>query len=339
MIKRVRRSDVLLPVEWPDRFNGRFRTRTHALDLGAAEVVELTRPSPETERAPGLIGQTRPGLCSVVLARHGALRVGQLDRKAVLDAGDFALCEGSWPFDVRNTGHAGATVVCAQVPRSTLPLSALQIDRLLTTRISGQGGAGALFTQFLSRVIDDRASYRSSDVARLGLVALDLLAVALARHLDAPVAQPPEESRHRALLLSVEAFIREHLHDPDLSTGGVAAAHHISVSHLHHIFRTRDITVAALIRRQRLEGARRDLADPRALDVPVHRIAARWGFKGHAAFTRTFRAAYGIAPGGYRRRTLGLPTGECSSVRGAPRTDETPGHSGRCHPPHTEVSQ
>ncbi|MGW3104840.1 helix-turn-helix domain-containing protein [Streptomyces sp. NPDC001100] len=323
MIEKMCRSRILSPAESSDPCgclrSGRCRpTRTtsgepdrswstaQALELGAVDVVELTHSSSDAGRAPKLIRQTHPRLCSVVFARRGALRVVQADRETVLDAGDFALCDSSRPFRIGNAGRTCATMVRAQAPRSVLPLSARQIGRLLVTRVSGQEGTGALFTQFLSGVTDDPASYRPDDVVRLSTVGLDLLAMALASHLDAPAPEPPEGSRHLTLLLSVEAFIREHLHDPDLSTRAVAAAHHISVSHLHRVFRTRGTTVAALIRRERLEGARRDLTDPRARDVPVHRIAARWGFKGHAAFTRTFRAAYGVTPGDCRRQALGL---------------------------------
>ncbi|MFF5564692.1 helix-turn-helix domain-containing protein [Streptomyces sp. NPDC012623] len=58
--------------------------------------------------------------------------------------------------------------------------------------------------------------------------------------------------------------------------------------------------VSATIRHQRLERARHDLADPALRTVPVHGIAARWGFGHPAAFSRAFRAAYGVPPADYR---------------------------------------
>ncbi|MEW9516154.1 AraC family transcriptional regulator [Streptomyces tubercidicus] len=51
---------------------------------------------------------------------------------------------------------------------------------------------------------------------------------------------------------------------------------------------------------QRLEHARRDLADPAQHATPIHAIAARWGFPRAADFTRAFRAAYGSPPRDYR---------------------------------------
>lgn len=70
---------------------------------------------------------------------------------------------------------------------------------------------------------------------------------------------------------------------------------------LHRLFGDRETTVAAWIRRLRLERAGRDLHDEAQRDVPVHRIAVRWGFKGHSTFTRAFRAAYDMSSMDYRR--------------------------------------
>ncbi|MFD0351111.1 helix-turn-helix domain-containing protein [Kitasatospora aburaviensis] len=127
----------------------------------------------------------------------------------------------------------------------------------------------------------------------------------LAHHLDAEEALPPE-SRRRALTHRIRAFIRTRLHDPGLSPGAVAAAHHISVSYLHRLFEGEEETVAAWIRRQRLERARRDLADPALAAVPVHVIAARCGFPRAADFSRAFRGAYGLAPRDFRHDAVPL---------------------------------
>jgi AraC-like DNA-binding protein len=84
---------------------------------------------------------------------------------------------------------------------------------------------------------------------------------------------------------------RPALHDPDLGPAVLAAAHHISTSYLHRLFRADgDLTVAAWIRGRRLERARHGLADPALRALPISRIAARCGFADHVAFTRAFGA-------------------------------------------------
>jgi len=102
------------------------------------------------------------------------------------------------------------------------------------------------------------------------------------------------------MLPRIMTFVDEQLHDPHLSPTSIAAAHHISVSYLHRLFKDHDTTLWAWVRRERLDRARRDLADPRLLHLPVHRIAARWGYRDHATFTRAFRAAFGVPPRTFR---------------------------------------
>ncbi|MFF9019764.1 helix-turn-helix domain-containing protein [Streptomyces eurythermus] len=74
------------------------------------------------------------------------------------------------------------------------------------------------------------------------------------------------------------------------------------------LFRQQGETVAASIRRRRLERCRADLTDPRVRQRPISAAAARWGFLRPADFSRAFRAAYGVTPGELRQTALrGLP--------------------------------
>ncbi|WP_243741203.1 helix-turn-helix domain-containing protein [Streptomyces sp. 8K308] len=59
-------------------------------------------------------------------------------------------------------------------------------------------------------------------------------------------------------------------------------------------------TLAAWIRHQRLERIRHDLADPTQRALPIHLIAARWGYTDPALFSR---ATYGTTPRDYRHHT------------------------------------
>ncbi|WP_260867741.1 helix-turn-helix domain-containing protein [Streptomyces sp. SAJ15] len=62
------------------------------------------------------------------------------------------------------------------------------------------------------------------------------------------------------------------------------------------------VSVAAWIRRSRLERCRRDLVDPLLRSRPIHAIAWKWGLTDPAHFSRSFRVvAYGMSPRDYRR--------------------------------------
>ena len=95
----------------------------------------------------------------------------------------------------------------------------------------------------------------------------------------------------------------------DLSPELIARAHHISVRYLHRLFAADGTSVSRWVKERRLAGCRRELADPSLVRLSVGAIAARWGIHDAAAFSRTFRAAYGVSPREYRLRTLGMTPG------------------------------
>ncbi|WP_148589914.1 helix-turn-helix domain-containing protein [Streptomyces sp. WAC01526] len=159
--------------------------------------------------------------------------------------------------------------------------------------------------QFLTRVTTDTDSFQPYDGPRLGTIVIDLLSVLFAHELHADNALTPE-TRGRTLTLRIRSFIQQHLADPRLTPRVVAAAHHISLSHLHRLFKEQDLTVAAWIRHQRLERARRDLTDPALCHHTICQIATHWGFTRAADFTRAFRTHYGMPPRDYRHKALGL---------------------------------
>lgn len=289
----------------PDDFGATAR----AVDLGAVNVVELTVSPSEVLRTPKMIRQTDPELCCAVVAVHGKLVVSQAGREAVLGERDVAFYDSSLPFGLGlGAGAEPATILRAHIPRGLLGLSAERTRELVARPLTGTSGIAGLLSQFLTGVAAGSAAYRPADLPRLGTVAHDLLTAVAGHHLDDEAAAP-DASRARTLMVRIERFVRQRLHDPNLTPGTVAAAHHISVGHLHRLFSAGGTTVAAWIRQERLEHARRDLADPALGRLPVHRIAARWGFKDHATFTRAFRTAYGVPPQDYRRAVAPGPAG------------------------------
>lgn len=271
------------------------------LEFAAVHVAEVTLSHCEVLRTPRLIRQADPELCSVIMPANGTILLDQAERQALLHAHELAIYDSSQPFRVRLAADGTATrLVSARIPRALLGLRLPSdgLGRLVARPLPARTGFGGLLIRFLTDMTTD-ATYRPRDLPQLGLIAQDLLTSVVAHHLDADGALP-NDSRHRTLLLSIETFIRQHLGDPHLSPKTVATAHHLSTSHLHRLFRTRETTIVAWIRQQRLEHARRDLTDPALRGVPIHKIATRWGFKDHATFTRAFRSAYGATPNDYR---------------------------------------
>ncbi|MEV4974642.1 helix-turn-helix domain-containing protein [Streptomyces scopuliridis] len=278
--------------------------------LGGVSVYASKTDSFAVLRTPKLIRRSDPEIYHLSLITKGTVGLTIDGRDSVYGPLGMRTNESSRPFEIR-VGTRGERIeaISVDVPKAVLPLPPARADRVIGRPLDGRGGVGSLFAGFLTTLAANTRSYTAADAPRLETVLTDLLATLFAHELNTLDALPPE-TRHHTLTLRVRSFIHQRLGDPDLTPNTVAAVHHISVSQLHRIFRERALaeggpsTVMGYIRHQRLEGARRDLADPVQSTVPVHRVAARWGFTHHAVFTRTFRAAYGIAPRDYRHQEL-----------------------------------
>ncbi|MGW0509172.1 helix-turn-helix domain-containing protein [Streptomyces olivaceoviridis] len=276
-----------------------FRAETRLLRLGGSRVWSTTVDPATIRRTPELVRQSDPGVYTLILPLRGESEVAQGDREAVHGPFDMHVLDSSQPVHLRLLGGPSVYLIGADVPKAGFPLPPPWMDQLLTRRLPGREGVGALLSGFLMQLTDDSQSYRSSDGPRLEAALLELLTALFAHHLDTDDTGAPNSARH-ALVLRIQAFIRQHLRDPQLTPPVIAAAHHISVSYLHRIFQGEGTTVSSWIREQRLANARRDLADPTLRDTPIHVIASRWGFPRAADFSRVFRNAYGIPPRDYR---------------------------------------
>ncbi|WP_435604721.1 helix-turn-helix domain-containing protein [Streptomyces sp. bgisy130] len=279
-----------------------FAASQRILALGGVRLWTVEHPSMTLRRTQKLIRQSDPGLYHLSLPLTGTMSHSGPDHEADYERYDLVLHDTSRPHLMRAVTSYGEGTVSGTglfVPRQLLPLPENAIDGLLMRRLSGREGVGALLAQFLTQVARDSGSYRPDDGPRLGTVAVDLLSALLAHVLDADSSLPPETHR-QALVLRIRAFVQQHLHDPQLTPCTIAAAHHISRSYLYRLFEDEEESIAAWIRGQRLEHARRDLAQTAMRTTPIHAIAARWCFTHAADFTRAFRRAYGMSPREYR---------------------------------------
>ncbi|WP_319458736.1 helix-turn-helix domain-containing protein [Micromonospora sp. RTP1Z1] len=282
-----------------------FTASARAVDLGVVRLGAWRYPSLELTRTHRMIRSTDPELYQLALplSGHGVMSQGR--RAGPLGPSGFAFIDTVRPHASthRSTGPLPGPLhtVTALVPHAALPLPAHRLAALLATEIPADTGMGALLAGFLRQIVAHPEQYAAADAPELDRVALDLIAGTLARRLDVE-RDLPVETRVTGLRAGVEAFVRRHLTDPDLTPAAVAEAHHLSLRSLHRLFEGTDTTVAALIRTGRLARCRRDLTDPRLGQLTVRQVAARCGFREPAHFSRAFRAAYGLSPREHRER-------------------------------------
>jgi AraC-like DNA-binding protein len=293
--------DTLGPLDFRSDPDVPLSGEIEAGHLGPVNVGGVQTSTPHSvHRTPGLIRRGSAELYRVVLAMSGNPRLEQDGRAAQLRPGEFAIYDFARPYELAYDSAVQLAVF--GFPRDLLALPPDSAGQVTAVPIAADG-TGALASHVLRRVALDLETYRPASAARLAPVLMDLVTTAVAERAG-QAELLPAESRERTLLLRIHAFIEQHLGEADLSPGIVAAAHHVSVRYLHRLFEAQDTTVAAWIRRRRLERCRRDLADPAFGAVPVSAVAARWGIADPAHFSRLFRRAYGLPPAEYRRNCL-----------------------------------
>lgn len=88
--------------------------------------------------------------------------------------------------------------------------------------------------------------------------------------------------------------------DQALTLRALAARLHYSEYHATHKFREiAGMSLRTYLHQRRLAFALKEVRDT---DRPLLDIALDYGFSGQEAFTRAFKALYGVTPGVYRRR-------------------------------------
>src|SRR5271166_3653019 len=116
---------------------------------------------------------------------------------------------------------------------------------------------------------------------------------------------------YKERILRVLTHIQEHLDEP-LDLEALSRVACFSSFHFHRVFAAMTgETIADHVRRLRLERAAIEL---RSGAKQVIELAMDAGYEAHEAFTRAFKAAYGVSPAGFRRATrpiamLAAPSG------------------------------
>ncbi|MFG3423312.1 helix-turn-helix domain-containing protein [Micromonospora sp. NPDC049460] len=265
-------------------------------DVGVANVRTSTPHG--VHRTRGLIRKGDADLYRVVLPISGHPRLTQDGRETVLAPATFGVYDFSLPYDLVYTDAVELAVF--GFPRELLPVRPGVVAGLTAVAVPATG-VGGLLAPMLGRIAREIGQYDPTTAARLAPILLDLLGTALCEYTG---YSDPVESSQQALLFQVKAFIEQHLGNTDLTPAVIAAAHHVSLRQLYRLFAPEQTSVGAWIRQRRLDRCRKDLADPAQSGLTVGVVGARWGLPDSAHFSRLFRAAFGVPPSDYRRRSL-----------------------------------
>ena len=268
------------------------------LRLGPVGVFTVSGTPQVVRRATSAVRRSPGDLIKVCVQLAGRAIVHQGGREVMIGPGELAVYDTGRPYAIRLEGRWTCAVMA--LPRAEIDLRERDLDRWLYRPYQAACGPGGVLSHFVvSTVALDRPPGPAA-AAKLGQAGSTLLAGTLLEDGGLAAVGAPDDLRAH-----VAWYVRAHLDDPRLSRASIAAAHHMSPRTLDRLFTSQPWSVSGLIRHERLEAVRRDLADPLLSGRSVAALAARWCFFDAAHFSRVFRQHYGYSPS--QARPTGLP--------------------------------
>jgi AraC family transcriptional activator of tynA and feaB len=152
-----------------------------------------------------------------------------------------------------------------------------------------QTGTGRIAHDFVHAAFGQAAKLSDNSAASVAESLIDLLLLPL-READTAFDRVGPE----AMYVRAQAFIREHLRDPDLCIDQISASLGCTKRYLHMLFSERGMTVSDYIWRARLQHCRQELEAHAGKTITD--IAFSWGFSSSSHFSRVFRKCFGVSP-------------------------------------------
>ena len=206
-------------------------TRSRATSARTGSPPSTSRRSPPCRRtciAPRGRSPRRPRTISWSASRPRARgRVRQDGREAWLRPGDFALYDSTRPYELLFEEDFQQFVL--MLPGATLRTRLKATERMTASAVSGRRGAGHLMIGMIETLWRD---IDTLEPASADAVADSVLNILVAGLRTLPAAAHLEVSNLTALHRDqIRAFVLQHLRDPRLSVGMIAAALKLSAQH------------------------------------------------------------------------------------------------------------
>lgn len=291
-------SQSFVPLEAERVSPGAFTGSIDVQDCGAVVMTCVQARSHAVVRTEALADSAAEKFFKVSLQLEGHGLLVQDGREVVLEPGTLSIYDTSRPYTLSFDEQFSSCVL--MFPHEQISLDPRLVGQLTATRLGAEHQLADVVGRLIARTEQVLPELSDGVGRRLAGNVVDLLTTVMADELAGREGQ--ELTEQQRLRATITAYIEARLADPQLTPASIAAAHFMSVRSLHGVFEGSGETVSGLIRQRRVEGSRRDLADPLQLEVPVALIGARWGLADPAHFSRLFRAVVGSSPAQYRQQ-------------------------------------
>lgn len=285
----------LAPVEVHGRAPGRLFATMSTGRIGDFELEELTWTADAaivTRRTERLIRVSDPEQYRLLLPISGEILLDHAGERTRSGCGDVGLYDLSLPWEAVHLPKTGQLqVAMLTFPRALLPVDERAVQSIIGVKM--RPPERGLMVQIFSGLA---GAAEPDDYA--GVLA-DCTVGLIRRQLGLP-HESTSGTRRLVNLIKVREVIRANLHEPRLGPDGIAKGALMSPRYLHKLFQDTGVKPMELVKRMRMDEARRRLANPARRGVPIRQIAEDCGYVRPDRFARDFRQAFGVTPSDVR---------------------------------------
>jgi len=243
---------------------------------------------------------------------HGSAEITQGGKTFSLSPGAVAIVPGGIPYHVCYP-EKGRKIIL-RIPHRVFHERVLgrEVRDFGATVFSGNGLVPVIIELLKSITLEKEGDLSEIEQFTLAESFLALVG-AVVRSRSAPNPNDGDKNRS-ARLCRIFSYLEENFSNHELTPTRIAEANHVSLRHLHGLFKESGTTVSKWIWDRRLRAGREDLLDPKLANLTVCDIAFRRGFSDSAHFSRAFKERFGISPRDLRTKAR-LGSAACETVR------------------------
>ena len=223
----------------------------------------------------------------ILFQTHGISYFEQNGRHIQVMPGDCLAYDVSCPHTIVSPSLTRHEVVI--VPKELLQERGFRLAKMSACKLSARAGTGRIAHDFVHAAFDEATKLSPYNAIGVADSLIDLLLLPL-READAMFDRVGPE----AMYIRAQAFIREHLRDPDLCIDQISAELGCTKRYLHMLFSDRGMTVSDYIWQARLQNCRQELETQPGKTITD--VAFSWGFSSSSHFSRVFRKYFGVVP-------------------------------------------
>jgi AraC-like DNA-binding protein len=290
-------SDAITPMHVSAGGRSPFEGRLWVDRLGRIDIARAYSSSAVIRRTHANIARAAQRVFLVSMSEEASyhVRMGRCTR--LVRGGDLLISDSGEPEEIV---HAGCAVIVMRVPECVLKEHLPVADDLTGLIVRGDRGAGLLASTMIRSVARSmRQGFDSGVCEHLAAAVLHSVAAAYAEAYGVRFVSASTADTRR---FEITRFVDAHLGDAELTVQKVAAAFGLSDRYLRLLFENTGESLAAYVKRRRLEESARQLRDPLCRSRTVSEIAFSWGFNSLGSYDRAFKARFDVTPRQYRQR-------------------------------------